>query len=117
MRRIATHAGYIAAAPKEARDQLRAMRDAIHKACPEAEEVFSYQMPAFRYGGILCWYAFWAKHVSFFPTAEGMKKFARELKRYDHNKGTIRFKFGEKIPVALLQKIVKYRVQRMLEED
>ena len=117
MRRWTTHAGYIAAAPKEARDQLRAIRELIHKAAPEAEEVISYDMPAFRYGGILVWYAWFSKHVSFFPTAEGVKKFAKELRPYDHNKGTIRFKFGEKIPTGLLQKIVKFRVKQNLELD
>jgi uncharacterized protein YdhG (YjbR/CyaY superfamily) len=116
MRRIATINGYIAAAPREARDQLRALRKAIQEAAPEAEEGLDLDLPSFFWEGTLCWFGVATKWVSFFPTAEAVKHFKRELEGFNYKNGTIRFKFGEKIPVALVKKMVKWRLVKVLEE-
>ena len=87
------------------------MRRAIRAAAPkEATEVISYGIPAFRHKKVLVYYAAFAKHCSFFPTAAGIAQFADELKGYTISKGTIQFPVDKPLPAALIKKMVKARV-------
>jgi uncharacterized protein YdhG (YjbR/CyaY superfamily) len=83
----------------------------IHQAAPDAQETISYGMPAFRLNGILVYFAAFKNHIGFFPTASGVRVFAKELAPYDVSKGTIRFPIDKPIPDKLVAKIVKFRVQ------
>jgi uncharacterized protein YdhG (YjbR/CyaY superfamily) len=87
------------------------MRQVIHEAAPEAQETISYGMPAFRQNGIIVYFAAFKDHIGFFPTSSGVSAFAGELSSYDTAKGTIRLPLDKPIPVDLIQKIVKFRVQ------
>jgi len=49
---------YIASFPEEVQTKLEQLRIAIKKGAPEAEEVNSYQMPAYKYHGILVFLLF-----------------------------------------------------------
>ena len=88
----------------------------IHEAAPEAQETISYGMPAFRLNGILVYFAAFKDHIGFFPTSSGVSAFAGELSSYDTAKGTIRLPLDKPIPVDLIQKIVKFRVQENLNK-
>jgi uncharacterized protein YdhG (YjbR/CyaY superfamily) len=49
---------YVASQPESVQGVLQRVRSAIRKAVPEAEEVISYQIPAFRlHGGIVLYFA------------------------------------------------------------
>lgn len=107
-------AQYLAAAPKPARGTLRKMRAAIRTAAPrEATETISYRIPAFRYKGILVWFAAFSNHCSLFPTASVIAEFRDDLKRYATSKGTIHFSLDKPLPIALIKKIVKARVAQI----
>src|SRR5579862_5829517 len=74
---------YLATVPEPARSTLSKLRGDIRSALPaEATEVISYRIPAFHYHGVLVWFAAFAKHCSFFPTAAVIKDFQHELKGY-----------------------------------
>lgn len=108
---IETVAAYLAAVPEPARSTLNKVRATIRSIVPkETEEVISYGIPAFKYKKILVWYAAFANHCSFFPTASVIAKFKNELKGYKISKGTIQFPTDKTIPAALLKKIVKARL-------
>ncbi len=77
---------------------------------PEAIEAISYRMPAFKYKGVLVWYAAFSNHCSLFPTATVIKAFKNELKGFSTTKGTIHFPTDKPLPTALVQKLVKARV-------
>jgi uncharacterized protein YdhG (YjbR/CyaY superfamily) len=110
-----THHEYLASAPAPARAMLKALRSAIRAAAPDAEEVISYNVLAFRLHGILCYYAAFKEHVSFFPgSGSAVDQFKEELKNYKTSKGTIQFPFGKKIPLALVKRIVRMRVKQNL---
>jgi len=102
---------YIKAQPNEVRDILKAIRSIIKKAAPDAEEVISYGMPAFKQNGMLVFYAVWKSHVGFYPSGSGIKNFETELSRYKTSKGAIQFPLNEPLPVDLITKIVKLRVK------
>ena len=103
--------GYLAEVPAEARAALEKLRQTIRAAAPQATEVISYGMPAFKYHGILVYYAAFAKHCSFFPGAALIRAHQRELARFETSKGTIRFTPEKPIPATLVRKFVKARIR------
>lgn len=112
-----THDEYLASVPATAKAMLKELRTIIRQAAPEADEVIGYNMPAYKFHGVLCYYAAFKEHVSFFPgSGQAIELFSEELKNYKTSKGTIQFPIGKKIPSALVKKIVKYRVKQNLEK-
>ena len=79
-------------------------------APPEATETISYGMPAFKYKGVLVWFAAFSKHCSLFPTASVVEAFKNELKGFSTSKGTIHFPADKPLPTALVKRLVKARV-------
>lgn len=107
---------YIASRPAVVQAALQRVRGAIRKAMPDAEEVISYQMPAYRLGGgVAIYFAGWKEHYSLYPTtAPLLAAFPDELARYEVSKGTIRFPLDEPVPVKLIERIARFRAQEAL---
>ena len=104
---------YLARVPEPARGTLNKIRAAIRSAAPaEATEVISYGIPAFKYKGLLVWFAAFSKHCSLFPTASVIEQFKKELKGFATSKGTIQFPKDKPLPAALVKKMVKARVMQ-----
>jgi uncharacterized protein YdhG (YjbR/CyaY superfamily) len=102
---------YLADVPEPARSTLNKIRAAIRSAVPaEATETISYKMPAFRYKGVLVWFAAFSDHCSLFPTAAIVESFKDELKGYSTSKGTIHFPADKPLQATLVKKMVKARV-------
>lgn len=89
---------------------------AIKKSAPEAEEKISYQIPTFYLNGNLIHFAGYKNHIGFYPTSSGIKAFKKELSKYKNSKGSVQFPLDEKLPLALIKKIVKYRVKENLNK-
>jgi len=103
---------YLATLPDDKRVALEKLRKTVRAAAPKAEECISYGIPAFRLGGrLLVAFGAAANHCSFYPGAFPLKAYADELKDYDTSKGTIRFQAGKPLPVALVRKMVKARIE------
>lgn len=105
---------YISGFPKEIREKLEELRTTIRNAAPEAEEIISYQMPAYALNGNLVYFAAFKNHIGFYPTASGIKNFQNELVKYEGSKGAVRFPFDQPLPLQLITKIVKFRVKENL---
>jgi uncharacterized protein YdhG (YjbR/CyaY superfamily) len=102
---------YLAGVPEPARSTLNEIRAAIRSAVPpEATETISYRIPAFKYKGVLVWFAAFSNHCSLFPTASVIEAFKNELKGFSISKGTIHFPTDKPLPAALVKKLVKERV-------
>jgi uncharacterized protein YdhG (YjbR/CyaY superfamily) len=105
---------YLAGVAEPARSTLDRVRAAIRAAAPrEATETISYGMPAFKYSGVLIWYAAFADHCSLFPTASVIEAFQKELKGFTLSKGTIQFPTDKPLPSALIKKMVKARIAQI----
>lgn len=102
---------YIESFPEDIQAILKALRQAIREAAPQAEETISYQMPAFRQNSILVYFAAFKNHIGFFPTASGVSAFNQKLSTYDTSKGTVRFPFDKPLPLDLIKEIVRFRVK------
>ncbi|TGN20524.1 iron chaperone [Leptospira idonii] len=102
---------YISGFPKDVQKMLQQLRETIRKAAPKAEEKISYGMPAFALKRNLVYFAANKKHIGFYPTSGPITQFESSLTRYKYSKGTIQFPFGEPLPLALITKMVKFRVK------
>lgn len=107
---------YIAQFPPEIQAKLQDLRAAIKAAAPEAKEKISYGMPAFDQNGVLVYFAAFKDHLSFFPTGSGRAAFGAELDRYPGGKGTVQLPLNEPLPLDLIARIVKYRVNENMEK-
>lgn len=108
---------YIAAQPEAAQAALKRVRSIVRKAMPGAEEVISYQMPAYRlHGRVALYFGGWKEHYSLFPagaTGSVLAAFKDELAPYKLSKGTIRFGLSEPVPVKLIERIAKFRAREV----
>jgi uncharacterized protein YdhG (YjbR/CyaY superfamily) len=104
---------YMASLPEGPRAPLERLRKTIRAAAPEATEAISYRMPAFKdHGRSLVCYAAFKDHYSLFPMSLAViESHRQELKPYFSGRGTIRFDLDKPLPVALVKKIVKARLE------
>ncbi|MBP7733005.1 MAG: DUF1801 domain-containing protein [Caldisericia bacterium] len=102
---------YISWFPPEVAGKLEILRQTIAKAAPEAKETISYSMPAFEFHGVLCYFAAFKDHLSFFPTSSGVEAFKDELRDYKTSKGTIQLPLDKPLPLELITRIVKFRFE------
>ena len=109
---------YLGRVPEPAHGTLQRIRAAIRSAAPpEATEGISYGIPVFKHNGVLVWYAAFANHCSFFPTAAVIAAFKNELKDFPTSKGTIQFPVDKPLPAALVKKMVKARLAQIASEE
>ena len=107
---------YISAFPAHTQALMQELRKTIREVAPRAEEMISYNMPAFKLQGMLVWYASYKKHICFYPKAGAIEAFKKELSVYKGAKGSVQFPVDEPLPLKLIAKIVKYRVKENLEQ-
>lgn len=107
-------AEYLEPFPAPTRKLLKQMRSIIKKAAPKASEKISYGVPTFDLEGNLVHFGGFKSHVSLFPGPTAITKFKAALARYARTKGTLRFALDEPLPVALIEKIVRFRVKENL---
>ena len=111
MKKTKTVDTYIAGYPKDVQVLLKQMRVTVRKAAPEAVEVISYGIPTYKQNGNMLHFGAFKDHISFFPTSSGIAAFKKELSQYKGAKGTVKFPLNEKLPLALIGRIVKFRVK------
>lgn len=107
---------YHAAFPAEAQTILAEIRTTIKQAAPNAKEVISYNMPAFRQHGILVYYAAYKSHIGFYSLPSGNQAFQKQLAKYKQGKGSIQFPIDEPMPLKLITDMVKYRLKEDQEK-
>lgn len=107
---------YFSVFPAKTKARLKEMKTIIQEAAPGAEEVISYNMPAFKQHGVLVYYAAYEKHLGFYPTGSGIAAFQKEISSYKNSKGAVQFPLDEPLPKALITKMVKFRVKEDKEK-
>jgi uncharacterized protein YdhG (YjbR/CyaY superfamily) len=102
---------YVSLAPKELQGRLSELRATIKAAAPNAQERISYGMPYYEYKGRLVYFQLWKKHIGLYALTTPIEEHESELKGYVTSKGTIRFPLNEKLPLALIKRLVKAQVK------
>jgi uncharacterized protein YdhG (YjbR/CyaY superfamily) len=111
---------YIAMQPAQVQEVLELVRSTIRKALPRAEEVISYQIPAYKlHGETVIYFAGWKKHYSLYPvSAQLVEAFKEDLAPYELNhRGTLRFPLAQPVPVKLIARIAKLRGKRIAHHE
>ena len=106
---------YVAGFSAEVRSRLQKIRATIRQAAPDAEEAIKYRMPTFTLQGNLVHFAAFKRHIGFYPTSSGIRRFKKELSNYEGAKGSVRFPLEKPVPLALISKIVKFRAKENLQ--
>ena len=104
---------YIEQFPEEIQVRLHKIYEVIQKNAPDAVDDISYGIPTFKQNGNLVHFGGFKKHIGFFPTAKGIETFKTALKKFPTSKGTVQFLHENPLPLALIAKIVKYRVKEV----
>ncbi len=102
---------YIAGFPEEVQQLLEQVRATIQKAAPDATEAIKYAIPTFVLNGNLVHFAAFKSHIGFYATPTGHEAFKKELSAYKEGKGSVQFPLDQPMPLALIMKIVKFRVK------
>jgi uncharacterized protein YdhG (YjbR/CyaY superfamily) len=102
---------YISLHPAPVRQGLELLRKTIKTTAPGAEELISYQMPAYKLNGMLVFFSAAKNHYGFYPTASPIIAFREKLKSYKTSKGAIQFPLDKPIPVKLVAEIVKWKAK------
>lgn len=105
---------YIGTFPQEIQTLLEQVRATIRQAAPEAEEAIKYAMPTFVLNGNLVHFAAFKNHIGFYPVPSGIEAFKKELSVYKGAKGSVQFPLNQPMPLELISKIVKFRVNENL---
>ena len=105
---------YIDRFPPKVQAILERIRRTVRKNAPDAEEIISYGMPAFRQYGILVYFAAFKKHIGLFPPVSGDPAIEKAIAAYAGPKGNLQFPLDQAIPYELIGRIVKLRVKQSL---
>src|SRR4030042_3201277 len=107
---------FIAGFPKGTQKILEQLRSTIRKTAPGAEEKIAYGIPTFTLHGNLVHFSAYKHHIGFYPTSSGIQAFKNELSDYKSAKGSVQFPLDKPLPLDLISKIVKFRVNENLEK-
>ena len=109
---------YIKSFPAEVQMVLNQVRETIKANAPEATESMSYGMPAYKTNGRpLVYFAAFKQHIGFYATPTGHTKFLKDLSKYKQGKGSVQFPLDKPMPLALIKRIVVFRVKENLAKS
>ena len=103
---------YIKNFPPKVQTILKKIRKLVKNTCPEATELFSYGMPAYKLNGKpLVYFAGYKNHIGLYATPQGHKQFKEELSGYKQGKGSVQFPLDNELPYDLIKRIVEFKTK------
>lgn len=103
---------YLRGVEEPKRGTLEALRRTILEILPEAEQVISYRVPAFRVRGeIVAGFAAFKDHLSYLPFSGAvLEQLAAELDGYTMTKSALHFPTDQTLPKSLVEKLIATRL-------
>jgi uncharacterized protein YdhG (YjbR/CyaY superfamily) len=94
------------------RGTLEALRRTILELLPEAEQVISYRVPAFRLDGTtVAGFAAFRNHLSYLPfSGSVLSRLTQELEGYTMTKSALHFPVDEPLPKTLVEALISVRL-------
>jgi uncharacterized protein YdhG (YjbR/CyaY superfamily) len=110
---------YLRAVEEPKRSTLQTLRRTILEVVPEAEEVISYRVPAFRVGGkTVAGFAAFKDHLSYLPfSGSVLGLLADELSGFTMTKSSLHFPIDCPLPKALVEKLISVRLAEIRERS
>ena len=108
---------YLQGVDEPKRSTLQALRRTILEIVPDAEQVISYRVPAFRVSGTtVAGFAAFKDHLSYLPfSGSVLGQFADELKGYTMTKSSLHFPVDRPLPKSLVRKLLAVRLGELAE--
>lgn len=105
---------YLQGVEEPKRSTLQALRQTILEIVPEAEEVISYRVPAFRVGGkTIAGFAAFKDHLSYLPfSGSVLGSLAEDLQGYTMTKSALHFAIDRPLPKPLVEKLIAVRLEQ-----
>ena len=103
---------YLSGLEEPKRSTLETLRRAILEIVPDAEQVISYNVPAFRVSGTtVAGFAAFKSHLSYLPfSGSVLVQLADELDGYTRTKSALHFPFDRPLPKALVEQLIRVRL-------
>jgi uncharacterized protein YdhG (YjbR/CyaY superfamily) len=103
---------YLQGIEEPKRSTLQALRRTILEILPEAEQVISYRVPAFRVSGeTVAGFAAFRNHLSYLPfSGSVLPQLADELGGYTMTKSALHFPVDRPLPKTLVKKLIAVRL-------
>jgi uncharacterized protein YdhG (YjbR/CyaY superfamily) len=103
---------YLEALEEPKRSTLTRLRDTIMAIIPDADQVISYGMPAFRLRGkTVAGFAAFKNHLSYLPhSGSVISQLGEELEGYASTKGSLHFPVDQPLPETLVRKLLAVRM-------
>jgi uncharacterized protein YdhG (YjbR/CyaY superfamily) len=104
---------YLRGVEEPKRGTLQALRRTILEIVPDAEEVISYGVPAFRVRGeTVAGFAAFKNHLSYLPfSGSVLEQLSDDLAGYTTTKGALHFPVDRPLPKTLVKKLVAVRLR------
>jgi uncharacterized protein YdhG (YjbR/CyaY superfamily) len=103
---------YISKAPKGVQRKLQEVRAIIRRTAPSAIEGISYRLPFYDYKGPLAWFGLFKEHIGLYIRPPVIEEHRKALARYKVTKSAVHLPLGEKVPVGLVEELVKARMKK-----
>ena len=102
---------YLRGIEEPKRSTLEALRQTILEIVPDAEQIISYRVPAFRVDGrIVAGFAAFKDHLSYLPfSGSVLPALAIEVEGYTITKSALHFPVDRPLPKALVRKLIATR--------
>jgi uncharacterized protein YdhG (YjbR/CyaY superfamily) len=106
---------YLRAVDEPKRATLQALRRTILEIVPDAEQVISYRVPAFRvHGKVVAGFAAFKDHLSYLPfSGSVLGQLANELHGYTTTKSALHFRVDRPLPRKLVKKLIAVRLDEI----
>lgn len=118
MKTFTTVDEYIQEFETETQERLNTIRKLILETAPQAIELISYGMPAYKVNKKpLVYFAGYKSHIGFYATPTGHKAFEKELSKYKQGKGSVQFPLNEPLPLNLIKEIVLFRLSENQDKN
>jgi uncharacterized protein YdhG (YjbR/CyaY superfamily) len=103
---------YLRGVDEPKRGTLETLRRTILEIVPDAEEVISYRVPAFRlHGKTIAGFAAFKDHLSYLPfSGSVLPQLAAELEGYTMTKSALHFPVDRPLPKPLVKKLIAVRL-------
>lgn len=103
---------YIRTFSEDIQSRLQEIRQIIKENAPDAVEMISYNIPAFKLHGMLIFYSAYTHHISIsIPPSRVYEAFKDELSVYKVSKSAIQLPLDKPIPTQLIKKMTQFRVK------
>lgn len=114
MRRFQSVDEYIQSFEGVSRERLEQMRRLMKHALPFADEVISYNIPAYKVGNqLIVYFAGYPNHLGMYPGRTNSAAYNALASQYAHGKSTARFVHTEPLPETVIATFIKTRLQEL----